>query len=376
MPVYLDNAASTPLDPVIFEFMRPWMLGHGANAASVQHAPGRAVATAVSTARAEVAALLHAQPEDLVFTGSATEACNLAIKGLIRPLLRSGQPVHCVAPMHEHPAVLGPLRRMEREGAEVTLVRPSAGGVICAADLEPHLRPDTVLVACMHANNELGTLNDIMSVGALCQARGVQLLVDASCSAGHVPLPAGAADLLVASSHKMHGPAGVGVLAIRSGAHGCGLEPLIEGGGHESALRSGSLDAPAIIGFGAACTRALQVMPQECGRQQALRDRLESTLLKLFPGSVVHGAVDSRVPAITMCTLATGLPEPIPTLVTGVACSTGAACSSASPGPSHVLEAIGVSAADAAGAVRLSVGRMTEGADIDQAIECFAAINR
>ena len=383
MTIYLDNAASTPLDPAVLECMRPWLCSPGGTAAgnaganaSSAHAPGRAAAGAVAAAREQVAHALGMQPSSVVFTATATEACNLAIKGLVRPRLRRGESVHILAPTHEHAAVLDPLRRMEREGAQLTLVQPQAGGVIDAAQLEPHVRKDTLLVACMFVNNELGTVNDIEGVEQLCARHGASLLVDATAALGRLdPMPM-KADLVVASSHKIHGPPGAGVLGVRAGGRAMGLEPLVEGGGHEFGLHSGSLNVPAIVGFGAACKLAGADLHHQQQRQRALRDRLESGLLSRFPGSIVHGNADARVGHISMLTLATGHPEPIPSLVPQVACSTGSACTSMQPGPSHVLEAIGVQAAQAAGAVRFSLGRHTSEADIDAALDAFDDINR
>jgi cysteine desulfurase len=375
MTIYLDNAASTPLDPAVLECIHPWLSASGANASSA-HAPGRAAAAAVATAREEVALALGMQPSSVVFTATATEACNLAITGLVRPRLRRGDRVHLVAPAHEHAAVLDPLRRMEREGARLTLVAPPSSGVIEAAHLEGHLRKDTLLVACMQVNNEIGTLNDIPSVEHLCKRHGARLLVDATAALGRVDQMPQQADLVVASSHKIHGPAGAGVLGIRTGARSMGLQPLVEGGGHESGLRSGSLNVPAIVGFGAACQLFRQDLRVEQDRQRALRDRLECGLLSLFPGSIVHGDMDARAAHISMVTLATGQPDGITTLVPQVACSTGSACTSMQPGPSHVLEAIGVQAAQGAGAIRFSLGRQTCKADIDAALEAFTKVSR
>ncbi|MCH2136015.1 MAG: cysteine desulfurase [Phycisphaerales bacterium] len=376
MTVYLDNAASTPIHPAAIEAMMPWLQGEGANAASVQHQPGRRAAKAVGEAREQVASLLGRQAGEIVFTASATEACNLAIKGSMRPRLRSGDVIHLVAPMHEHPAVLDPLRRLEREGAQLTLVQPPSSGVMTAAEIEPHLRDDTALVACMHANNEIGTVNDLATISPLCRDRGVLLVVDAAQSAGRVNVSSIEADLLIASSHKMHGPSGAAALAITGGAAGAGLAPLIEGGGHEFGLRSGSLNVPAIVGFAAACQWAETHMVDEGRRLEKLRDQLEHALLDMFPGSQVNGDGAARLPGITNCSLAIGRPEPVPQLLPDVACSTGAACSSAQPGPSHVLAAMGLSEAAASAAVRLSLGAHTTAACVERAIKAFEAISR
>ena len=376
MTIYLDNAAGTPIAPMVLEAMLPWLNGVGANAGSPQHAPGRAAAEAVETSRSQVASLVGRSPHEVIFTASATEACNLAIKGLIRPLLHRAQSVHLIAPMHEHLAVLDSLRRLEREGARVTLVQPGPTGRITAADIAPHLCSETQLVACMHANNETGTINDIASIQSCCREHGARLLLDASQSAGRINVAGLDADLIVASSHKMHGPSGAGVLAIRGGARAAGFQPQIEGGGQEHGARSGSVDVPAIVGLGAACAMCEADMLTQATRVALLRNRLEGGLLQLFPGSQVNGDVQHRLPFMTNIALATGRPEPIHTLVPEVACSAGSSCGSSTPGPSHVLEAMGVSAQDAAGSIRLSLGRQTQSAEIDAAIAAFKRISR
>ena len=375
MTIYLDNAAGTPIAPIVLEAMLPWLSGAGANARSVQHALGRDAAEAVAASRSQVASLVGRLPQEAIFTASATEACNLAIKGLVHPMLQRGQSVHLIAPMHEHPAVLGPLRRLEREGARVTFVQPALAGRITADDIVPKLCSDTKLVACMHANNETGTINDIASIQSCCREHGARLLVDATQSAGRIDVAGLDADLIVASSHKMHGPFGAGVLAIRGGARAAGLQPQIEGGGQEDGARSGSVDVPAIVGFGAACTMCQADMPAQASRVAVLRNRLERGLLELFPKSRINGDVQFRLPFITNIALATGQPEPIHTLVPEVACSSGSSCSGSTPGPSHVLEAMGVPSQDAAGSIRLSLGRQTQSSEIDAAIAAFGQIS-
>jgi cysteine desulfurase len=375
MTIYLDNAAGTPIAPLVLEAMLPWLKGSGANAGS-HHALGRIAAQAVSTARSQVASLLGRDVGELTFTASATEACNLAVKGMVRPLLQRGKRVHLLAPLHEHLAVLDPIRRLEREGAHITLFKPAHTGWVQAQDIIPHLQSDTVLVACMHANNEVGTVNDIASVQEACRNHGAKLLVDASQSAGRIDVASLDVDLLVASSHKLHGPAGAGVLGVRGGGRNAALQPQIEGGGQESGIRSGSVNVPSIVGFGAACAMCAGDMDDEATRVAALRDTLEQGLLGMFPGSHINGDVLNRLPFMSNLTLATGLPDPLHVLVPDVAFSAGSTCAGATPGPSHVLEAMGLSANEAAGSIRLSLGRQTQAADIDAAIEAFRRISR
>ena len=375
MPIYLDNAASTPLDPEVFAVMASWLTDQVGNASSVQHAAGRAVATAVAHAREQVAALLHCTADEVVFTSCATEACNLAITGMLKPKLDRGEAVHIIAPLHEHPAVLEPVRQLARIGAAVTWVEPGASGVIDASHIEPHLRPETAMVACMAVNNETGTINDVATVRSVCRAHDVSLLVDASQAPGRLAMDVFDSDLTVVSSHKMHGPQGAAALAIRGQLTRAMIAPVLHGGGHEGGLRSGTLNGPAIVGMGEAAARAMATLPSEAPRQASLRDRLEHALLEIFPGSVVHGDTDQRVCGISMMSLATGSPGPVSQLVHAVALSHGSACSSVGGSRSHVLEAMGCAPHVAASAVRLSLGRLTSEDDVAAAIDAFAAIS-
>ncbi|MEE2907602.1 MAG: cysteine desulfurase family protein [Planctomycetota bacterium] len=368
--VYLDHAATTPVDERVLEVMQPWFRGPGAaNPASSQHGPGRDAAGAVATAREHVAALLSATPGEIVFTSGATESCNLGIGGLARAIGRG----HVVTVAHEHPAGLDPIRRLGGEGFEITIVPASATGVVTAAEIESALRPDTLLVSVMWANNELGTINDVPGIAALCHDRGVALHCDATQAVGKVPIDLGnlPITLLSCSAHKLYGPKGVGALFVRAGTR---VRPIIEGGGHERGLRSGTLNVPGIVGFGEACRLCAQEMDTEATRLAALRDRLETNLQERLAGVQVNGDPHRRLPTITNLSLG-GVegPEPLVNRIQGVACAAGSACSSAREGPSHVLEAIGIPAGLARNALRLSVGRTTTEADVETAIDRIVA---
>ena len=276
--VYLDHAATTPVDERVLEAMQPWFCGLGAaNPASSQHGPGRDAACAVATARERVADLLSATPGEIVFTSGATESCNLGIGGLARAI----GPGHVVTVSHEHPAGLDPVRRLEGEGFEITIMPAPPSGVVTAADIESVLQSDTLLVSVMWANNELGTINDMPGIASLCCDRGVALHCDATQAVGKVPIDLGSLPitLLSCSAHKLHGPKGVGALFVRAGTR---VRPMIEGGGHERGLRSGTLNVPGIVGFGEACRLCAEEMTAESPRLATLRDQTRNELARTF----------------------------------------------------------------------------------------------
>ena len=371
--IYLDHAATTPVDDRVLDAMLPWFRGNGAaNPASGQHSPGRSAAAAVDTARRQVAELIGADSTEIVFTSGATESCTLAIRGLAR----AAGTGHIVTVAHEHPAVLDPIRRLEREGHEVTIVTPPASGVVTGAHIASAIRDDTILVSVMWVNNELGTINDMASIAATCQDRDVALHCDATQAVGKIPIDLATVPVTVlsCSAHKLHGPKGVGALFVRGGPATTRLQPIIEGGGHERGLRSGTLNVPGIVGFGEACAISNREMDVESPRLASLRDRLEVGLQERLDAVSVNGAVATRVPTITNLSFG-GLvgPEPLVNRLAGVAAAAGSACSSSREGPSHVLAAIGVPDHLAANALRLSVGRTTTTADVDQAIEAIVA---
>ena len=368
--VYLDHAATTPVDERVLEAMQPWFRGLGAaNPASTQHAPGHAAARAVGEAREQLAELLSVTPGEIVFTSGATESCNLGIAGFARSIGRG----HVVTVAHEHPAGLDPVRRLAGEGFETTILPAPSTGVVTAADIEPVLRPDTLLVSVMWANNELGTINDMEGIAMLCRDRGVALHCDATQAVGKIPinLERVPITLLSCSAHKMYGPKGVGALYVLAGTR---VRPFIEGGGHERGLRSGTLNVPGIVGLGEACRICSDEMNVESARLAELRDRLESSVINRLEQVHVHGDRTLRLPSITNISLGGLLgPDPLVNRLRGLACAAGAACSSSREGPSHVLEAIGVPPERARNALRLSLGRSTTATDIDTAIDCIVA---
>ena len=369
-PIYLDYNATTPVDPAVLEAMLPFLRGTFGNAASA-HAFGCEANKAVEQARQQVASLIAADPREIVFTSGATEANNLAIKGVAEQYKEKGR--HIITAVHEHHAVIDPIHKLESRGFEVTWLRPApgSGGVITAAQIDAALRADTILVSIMWANNETGTLSDVPAIGALCHERGVLFHTDATQYVGKRPVDVNAAhiDLLSASAHKLYGPKGAGFLYVRRKGPRVRLDSQLDGGGQERGYRSGTLNVPGIVGLGKACEVAGSLMQDESARLAALRDRFENELLSQIPGSQINGSREHRLshvcnisfPGIESETLLAALPD--------IAGSAGGACTSAQKQASHVLRAIGVPEDLAYGAVRFSLGRFTTEEEISRAIE-------
>jgi len=374
-PIYLDYAASTPVDPRVLDEMLPWFTERPSNTAS-RHGPGVQAAEAVQHARGQVARMLGSAAEDVIFVSGATESCNLAIKGLMRPRLRRGEPVHIISTAIEHAAVLEPLRRLEREGADIDLVPPTSGGWVDPAAVEGRLRDDTALVSVMWVNNELGSINDVEAIGGLCRDRGVLMHCDASQAPGKVAMGLSSLplDAISVCAHKMYGPKGAGALVLQGRAAGRPLEPLIEGDGHERGLRSGTLDVPAIVGFGAAADLVHSEWQDDCDRIAQFHDELKQKIQDAHPAARFNGEPGRRVPHIINVTIPVEGPEPLVDRLSGIACTGGAACASLHGGGSHVLTAIGLESCDTANTIRLSLGRPTTPADIAAAATHLAAL--
>ncbi len=375
-PVYLDYAATTPIDARVAERMAECLTAEGTfgNPAST-HAYGRAARARVEAARTQVAALIGARTSDVIFTSGATEANNLAILGLARGAraARGAQAVHVITARTEHKAVLDPCRQLEREGFAVTFLTPVEEGRVMPEQLRAALRPETVLVSLMHANNETGAIQDVAAFGALCRAHGAALHVDAAQSAGKLPIDVQAMgiDLLSFTAHKLYGPKGVGALYVQQGRR-VALQPLMYGGGHERGLRSGTLAVHQIVGFGAACELALQLMGAEATRQAALRARLWAGVGAL-PGALLNSPTVHALPGVLNVSFAGIEGESLLFGLTELALASGSACNSDSEEPSYVLRAIGRDRETAQSALRFSLGRGTRSEDIDIAI---AAVQR
>lgn len=375
--IYLDNHATTRLDPRALAAMRPWLEEHYGNAASRNHAYGWDAEAAVDAARRGIAAALGAEAREIVFTSGATESNNLALLGALRA--RAGGPRHLITCATEHPSVLDPAAALAREGVQVSVLPVDRHGLLAPDDVAAALRPDTVLVSVMHANNEIGTLQPVAAIGALCRERGVLFHCDATQALGKEPVSAAAlhADLLSGSAHKFHGPKGAGFLYLRRSAPRFPIEPLLHGGGHERGLRSGTLNVPGIVGMAAALELGLAGREAEQERIRALRDRLQQRLTEELDLVTVHGHPQGRLAGNLSLSFACVDAGSLLAELEGLAVSTGSACTSASLRPSHVLAAIGVPSELARGSLRFGLGRFNTPAEIESAAaQVVAAVRR
>lgn len=378
LPIYLDYAATTPVDPGVAALLSRYLTQDGffGNPSSTTHCFGRMAARAVETARAQVAALLAADPREIFWTSGATEANNLALFGVMRAHARRGR--HLITGHTEHKAVLDACRRLEREGCTVTRLDPEPNGLISLERVAAALRPDTVLVSLMHVNNETGVIHDLAAIGNLTRERGIPLHVDAAQSAGKLPIDLRTlpVDLLSLSAHKLYGPKGVGALYVRQRPVRVRLEPLLYGGGQEHGLRAGTLPTHQIVAMGEACRIAGETMASEQRRIRNQRDRLWHAWSAL-DDVALNGHPECRVAGILNVSFNGIAAEALLAALSDLAVSTGSACVSASNEPSHVLRAMGCDAFRARGAVRFSLGRYTTDEEIDHAARAVtAAVNR
>jgi cysteine desulfurase len=366
MSIYLDYAATTPMDPKVAAKMAGHLTLDGvfANPASI-HAPGRTARAAVEEARGEVAALVGAEPSEIVFTSGATESDNLGIKGVAKFRQHKGR--HIVTSRIEHKAVLDACKQLEKEGFVVTWLKPDADGLIQPAVVQTALRPDTVLVTLMHANNELGVLNDIAAIGKLVRAHGAAFHVDAAQSAGKVGIDLKHldVDLMSFAAHKVYGPKGMGALYVRHEPK-VNLEPLIHGGGHEQGFRSGTLATHQIVGMGEAFRLARELLPVEAPRLAALRERLWQKL-QAIPGVMLNGHATQRLPGILNVSFPQVEGESLLYACEELAVSSGSACNAADREPSYVLRALGRDDQLAGASLRFSLGRFSTEAEVDRA---------
>ena len=366
-PIYLDHHATTPVDPRVLEAMLPFFGEKFGNAASVNHVYGWEAAEAVETAREKIAELLGADVRSLVFTSGATEANNLAIKGVLQAAAPQS---HVITTAAEHRSVLDPLRHLARRGTEVTFLNVDSAARVTQDDIALAIRPNTVLVSVIWANNEVGSLNPIREIGELCRERGILFHTDAVQAIGKLPVDLStlAVDLLSGSAHKVYGPKGVGLLYVRRGGPRIAIEPLVHGGGHEQRLRSGTLPVPLIVGFGEACRIAGLEMPAERTRLAGLRDRLWKGLSSQLDGLVLNGHPSDRLAGNLNLSFEGVDGEALMTGLSGIAVSSGSACTSADPEPSHVLRAMGRSDSLTRASLRFGLGRSTTADQIDRAI--------
>lgn len=366
-PIYLDYNATTPVDARVLEVMLPFFGVHYGNAASSTHSYGWEAEAAVKDARALIAEGIGASPEEISFTSGATEAINTALKGVAAAYANLGN--HVITVATEHKAVLDTCGYLEGMGYRVTYLGVDAEGRINLDELEAAFELDTVLVAVMLANNETGVVQDLRAVSERCRAKGVLLFTDATQALGKVGVNVDdlGVDLLAASAHKLYGPKGVGLLYLRRRSPRVRVQPLLHGGGHERGVRSGTLNVPGIVGFGAALRVALEEMDGEGARLRGLRDRLEGALLGL-PEVRVNGHREFRLGHVSNLSFGYVEADALLMAMRGIAVSTGSACTSASLSPSHVLQAMGLSNDDAYASIRFSLGRYTTEADVEFAV--------
>ena len=368
LPIYMDHHATTPVDPEVFEAMRPYFTEHFGNAASRNHAFGWAAEGAVEAARAQVASLLGARPIEVVFTSGATESDNLALKGVAHAYREKG--THLITSAVEHPAVLDACRRLEKEGFQVSYLPVDRAGMVDPAAVAKAITPKTTLVSVILANNEIGTLQPLAEVGAVCKAKGVLLHSDAVQAVGKIPVDVDAlgVDLLSLSAHKMYGPKGVGGLYVRMGRPRVRLIPQMDGGGHEKGRRSGTLNVPGIVGLGKACELASRRMIDDAARLTALRERLRRELFLRLDGLILNGHASARLPGNLNVSFELIRGESLVLSLKEIALSSGSACSTASPEPSHVLRAIGVGDDLAHASIRFGLGRGNTEAEVDYVV--------
>lgn len=362
--IYLDHMATTPCAPAVVEAMLPYLTEHFGNAGSRGHAFGWTAEAAVKRARQQVADLIGATPAEIVFTSGATESNNLAIKGAAEASLGRGR--HVITQVTEHKAVLEPFRVLEWHGFEVTRLPVDAHGWVDPAAVEAAIRPDTTLVSVQHANNEIGTLQPIAAIGAICRARDVLLHCDAAQTVGKIPVAVDAlgVDLLSISAHKLYGPKGVGALYVRRRRPRIQLIAQVHGGGQERGLRAGTHPVHQLVGFGAAAALAAGDLAAEAARQAGLRDALRDRLLAGVDHLRINGHPTERLPGNLHLSVGFLEAKGLLTALRPLALSSGSACTSGTLEPSHVLQAIGLPGAWIDGSLRFGLGRSTTAAQI------------
>jgi cysteine desulfurase len=364
VPIYMDHHSTTPVDPRVLEAMLPYFTERFGNAASKSHAFGWKAEEAVEEARDQVARLIGATAREIVWTSGATESDNLAVKGVARFHAARGR--HLVTTAIEHKAVLDSMAALAREGFEVTILPVSGEGIVDPESVREALRPDTVLVSVMHANNEVGTVQPIEEIGRITREKGVLFHTDAVQSIGRIPFDVEStnADLVSLSAHKMYGPKGVGALYVRRRPR-ARLVAQIDGGGHERGYRSGTLNVPGIVGFGKAESLAREEMPAEAPRILALRERLRRAILGDLDRVFVNGTLERRLPGNLNLSFDHVEGEALMIAMKDVAVSSGSACTSASLEPSYVLRAMGVPDDRAHASIRFGLGRFNTEDEVD-----------
>ncbi|MEN9511504.1 MAG: hypothetical protein RLZZ370_1323 [Bacteroidota bacterium] len=369
LPVYLDNNATTPVDPRVLEAMMPFFTQHFGNASSRNHAFGWEAEDAVDQARKDIADLINASDKEIIFTSGATESNNLALKGVFEMYRDKGN--HIITINTEHKAVLDTCKHLEKAGAEITYLEAGADGLITVDQVAEAMRKETILVTIMYANNEIGVVQPIKEIGALCAAKGVLFHSDATQAVGKIPVDVMADNIHLMSftAHKMYGPKGIGALYVRRKNPRVKVTAQMDGGGHERGMRSGTLNVPGIVGFGKAAAIAKAEMQADADRLSKLRDKLENALLELEE-SYVNGSREHRLPHCTNMSFKYVEGEGLIMGVKDIAVSSGSACTSASLEPSYVLKNLGLDDELAHSSLRFGLSRFTTEEEIDFTINC------
>jgi len=368
LPIYLDNNATTPMDPRVLDAMVPYFTQKFGNAASRNHAFGWVAEEAVDYAREQVAKIIGATEKEIIFTSGATEADNLAIKGVFEMYQEKGN--HIITAVTEHKAVLDTCKHIEKLGGKVTYLSVKEDGMIDLNQLEAAMTKETILVSIMYGNNEIGVIQPVKEIAAIAHKHGALFMTDATQAVGKIPVDVNAdgIDLLAFSAHKIYGPKGVGALYVRRKGPRVKVTAQMDGGGHERGMRSGTLNVPGIVGFGKACELCLQEMESEAKRLSALRDKLQAALTVLEE-SYVNGNVEHRLPHVANISFKYVEGEGLMMAMKDLAVSSGSACTSASLEPSYVLKSLGLSDDLAHSSIRYGLGRFTTDEEVDYAIE-------
>ncbi|MGB2632325.1 MAG: IscS subfamily cysteine desulfurase [Candidatus Acidiferrum sp.] len=369
LPIYMDNHATTPLDPRVLEAMLPYFTEKFGNAASRNHSFGWAGEEAVENARQQVASLINATAKEIIFTSGATESDNLMIKGVAEMYREKGN--HIITEAIEHKAVLDTCKNLEKHGFEVTYLPVHKDGRVDPEDVRKAIRPTTILISVMYANNEIGAVNPIAEIGKIAKERGVIFAVDGVQAVGKIPVDVQKdnIDLLAISAHKLYGPKGVGALYVRRRNPRVQLSAIIDGGGHERGMRSGTLNVPGIVGLGKACELCQQEMATESVRLRGLRDRLKAGLEAKLDEVYINGSLEHRLPNNLNMSFAYVEGESLLMGINDVAVSSGSACTSATLEPSYVLKALGVGEDLAHTSIRFGLGRFTTEEEVDYVID-------
>jgi len=369
LPVYMDYHATTPVDPRVLETMLPYFTERFGNAASRNHEFGWTAEEAVENARAQIARLINATPKEIIFTSGATESDNLAIKGAAEMYREKGN--HIITQVTEHKAVLDTCKRLEKYGYEVTYLPVQKDGRVNLDELRSAITPKTILISIMYANNEIGVIQPIAEIGKIAKEKGVLFHVDGVQAVGKVPVDVQKdnIDMLAISAHKMYGPKGVGALYVRRRNPRVQLSAIIDGGGHERGMRSGTLNVPGIVGFGKAAEICQNEMPQESARMSALRDRLKDGLFAKLDELYINGSMVHRLPNNLNVSFAFVEGESLLMGINDVAVSSGSACTSATLEPSYVLKALGVGEDLAHTSIRFGLGRFNTQEEVDYVVD-------